>query len=368
MVELASNTQEFGGDLAPFTPGQIAVRAAEAFSRGVMSNEERSAALEVFRWLACHTEADVRQSFAEHIKSSPLLPDSIAFTLAQDIESVATPILRTSLALSDRDLLAIVEAGSTEKQCAIAARDTVSEVVSSALVDTGKQSVVEILLANDGAEISETSYRKLLDAFAEEPDIHKLLVERRTLPFAVQERLVVLVCEELRARLVDKHSFPATLADQLARHGRERALARSLATLDSAEEIEAAAMRLHLNGSLTATLLLRVLCTGQLEFVGTGFATLARVSASKAQKVLREAGTPALQSLYRKTGLPDHLQKAFQVVLEIVLQARRAKGSTIHADVLEQHIVDDLVRAYRRLSPDGLESVMFQIGRLTEQD
>jgi len=368
MVDLASKEQGSMEGLAQLNAGQLAIQAAEAFSRGVMSDSERSAALEVFRWLACHTEVDVRQSFAEHIKSSPLLPDSIALTLAQDIESVATPILRTSLALSDRDLLAIIETGSTEKQCAIAARDTVSAVVSGALVDTGKQSVVEVLLANEGAEISESSYRKLLNAFAEEPDVHKLLVERSTLPFAVQEQLVALVCEDLRERLVDKHSFPAALADQLARHGRERALAQSLSTLVTAQEIEAAAMRLHLNGSLTATLLLRMLCAGHLEFFGTGLATLARISAPKAQKVLRDTGTPTLQSLYRKAGLPDHLQKAFQVVLEIMLQARRHDGATVDPEALEQRIVADLVRAYRRLSPDGLESVMFQIGRLTEQD
>ena len=342
---------------------QLAARLGSAFARDELTPAERLVAIEIFKCLARDTEVGVRRALAEHIKDSPLLPRSIAVSLAQDIESVALPILQHSTVLTDEDLIAIISSGSAAKQRAIAQRETVSETVSVALIDRGERSVVEVLLANQGAEISEASYQSLLNTFGDDPEIHELLVARPVLPFEVQERLICLVSDSLKARLIDEHAFPAVLAERLAQQGRERAICRSLSGLTTPQEIEAAVMRLYLKGALTPTLLLRTLSTGQLELFGAGLATLGRLPCRKAQSALREAGTPALHNLYERSHLPAHLQKAFQVVLEIVLGARhsRAPGSK---STLERQIVCGLVHAYRSVSPDSLENVICQLGRL----
>lgn len=366
-MSVASTLPGKDGYRAELRVDELALQAGAAFARGVFSDADQQAALEVFKWLAGHAEVDVRRNLAEHIKSSPMLPHSIALTLAQDIEAVATPILQSSLALTDTDLVSIIEDGSTAKQQAIASRETLSEVVSAALVDTGKEDVVEVLLANDGAEISEGSYEKLIDTFAENSGIHKLIVERPVLPFAVQERLVAIVSDELQAHLIEKHSFPAVLAERIVALGRERALIQSLATLTAAEEIEAASMRLYLQGTVTPTLLLRALCSGQLDFFGAALAKLASVPSENAQKALAKTGVPALRRLYEKSSLPAHLENAFQVALEIVLKTRSSKTPAPPAE-LEEKIVDGLVRTYSRLSPGPLEGVICQISRLGPED
>lgn len=342
---------------------RLAARLCEAFMRGELSERERLVTEAIFTCLARDAEIEVRRTLAEHIKSFPLLPNSIARSLAEDIEAVAVPILRSSLALTDNDLIAIIASGDTAKQCAIAEREILSEEVSGALVDTRKKAVIETLLTNDGAEISEATYGNLLETFSNDPEIQELLAGRFTLPVEIRERLIHLVSDELQKRMVEEHAFSSDFADQLIQHGRERVLAASLTSVRTPQDIEAAAMRLYLNGELTPTLLLRVLSGGQLELFGAALATLARVSNGKAQQDLSQTGSDALRQIYDKAGLPRGLQKAYQIILERVLEDRRA-AKTKFRPSLQDRISEDLVQAYHEVSPDGLESAIFQLGRL----
>ncbi|WP_193370890.1 DUF2336 domain-containing protein [Pelagibius marinus] len=346
---------------------QLAAGLGKAMARGELTAEEKAVAVEVLKTLIRDTELEVRRTLAEHIKSSPLLPSDIALRLAQDVEAVAIPILQSSPVLTDDDLLSIISDGNPVKQRAIAGREALSEAVSGALIGTGQKTVIEILLANDGAQISNESYRSLLDAFGADTTVQELLVERPVLPFAVKERLVHLVSKALQARIIQKHALPPALVEQLGQHGRERALLQNLAALKGGREIEAAVARLARTKGLTPTLLLRVLSAGLLEFFSAGMAALARVPSANAQNALRKAGTPALNSLYARAQLPAQLQPAFQIMLEEVLERRRAGHNGTQPE-MEQRIISNLVQSYRRISPDSLESVIYQLGRLKADD
>ncbi len=341
----------------------LAARLGAAFARGGLSEPERLVAIEIFKCLIRSTEVEVRRTLAEHIKNSPLLPHGIARQLADDIESVAIPILQCSQALTDEDLISIIESGSTAKQRAIAKRETLSQTVTGALVDTGKKDVVGVLLANDGAEISETSYQHLLDDHSDDPEIQERLADRSALPFEVMQRLVCFVSDDLQARLMKQHAFPEVMAEELTLHGRERALIQALPAAASLQEIEAAVMRLYLKGALTPSLLLRAICTARLELCLAGIATLARIPCANALKAMAEAGPAAFRSLYKKSDLPAHLQQVFLVALEVVLEAKRTSNSGWQ-EADEKRLIQRLVQVHHRLSPDGLESVLSQLGRL----
>lgn len=352
---------ELASGLAVAQRPALASRLASAFAEDRLSERERQVAIAIFRCLAGDTEIEVRRILAEQIKSSPLLPRSLALKLAEDVEAVAVPILESSFVLTDDDLLSIIRGGNVVKQRAIARRDLLSEAVSDALVDTGRKDVMEVLLANLGADIAERSYTKLLDSFADDPEIQELLADRPMLPFDIRYRLVLLVSDELQARLIEEHAFPSTLADQLIRHGHERALAHSLLAESDPQAIDAAALRLHGKGEMTATLLLRALWLGQVQFFGAAMAVLAHIPSAKAQDSLRRNGSAALRELYAKSGLPAQLQKAFQVILETVLEARRAETPPAQ-EVRDQRIVQKLVQSYRRISPGTPDNVIFQLG------
>lgn len=370
-VDRAIACSPFSGRTAKHVPAPsrhrrlaLAVSLGTALASGHLRPRELSLAIEVLNCLARDTEVELRRALAEHVKASPLLPRGLALRLAADVEAVALPILQASPVLTDDDLVAVIGEGDTARQQAIAGRASLSERVSGALVDTGERAVVSRLLVNEGAAISEGSYRLLLQTFGDDAAIQELLVGRPVLPFEIKERLIDMVSEALRDRLVRLHDLPPALADQLRRQGGERALVESLAALHSAKEIDAAAERLHRQAALTPTLLLRALAAGRLEFFGAAMAALAGVPGSKARNALRKAGAPALVSLYERASLPAHLQSAFQVVLGVVLEQRRAGRTTAQPDD-ERRMVLDLVRRYRQISPEGLESVICQLGRLS---
>lgn len=355
-------------DRSPSARAATAASVAAAFADGDLAPRERRMAEGILGLLAADVADEVRESLAEHIKHSPLLPRSLALSLAQDIESVALPILRASDVLTDEDLIAIVQAGSEAKQFAIAERRTVSEAVSHALMETGRRGVVCVLLANDGAEISAVSLETALETFQDDEDVAALMVERRSLPLGVTERLVSTLSETLRERLIQRHNLPEPLVADLAQHGRERALSRLVTDESRVVEIEALVDRLHATAKLTPTLLLRAICVGDLHFFEAGMARMADVPVENARILLYDRGPLGYRGLYSKTGLPSDLFQAFRIAIDVVGEVRKAQSAMGDDGVDWQRgytdtIVDRLVREYRQVCPADVEHVLSQLAR-----
>ena len=342
---------------------QLAAGLGYAFAHDELTERERAVAVETFKCLVLDAEVEVRRTLAEQIKSNPLLPRKLALELAEDVASVAVPILQSSPVLTDQDLVSIISSGNSVKWLAIAGRRVLSKTVSRALVDTGEKNVVEVLLANDGAAISEDTYCSLLDTFAQDGTIQELLVERPLLPFTVKERLVCLVSKALQSRMIERHGLPAKIVEQLGLQGREQSLLHGLSALRGSKEVEAAVERLAEKEALTPTLLLRALSAGLLEFFGASMVHLAQVPNAEARNALRRAGTPALDSLYRRAQLPAHLRPAFEIVLGLVLEYRRTGHTGTHPEV-RHSITKEIAKSYRQISPDSLDSVIFQLSQL----
>ena len=133
------------------------------------------AAIGILEIMARDVEQQVRESLSEQVKNCPFLPRSLAMTLAEDIDTVSLPVIQLSTVLDDNDLLAIITGGNTDKQIAVANRKNVSPKVSNRLVDTNNENVVGALLANDGAQISEASYNKVVENFLENDNIQALM-------------------------------------------------------------------------------------------------------------------------------------------------------------------------------------------------
>lgn len=341
---------------------QVATILGTAFANGALSEAERLVAIKIFEHLARDVATEVRRALSEHIKSCPLLPRAIAQTLAQDIESVAIPVLRYSTVLTEDDLRAIIAEGSAAKQIAIAERKSVEEAVAEALVGTGNRDVVGTLLANVGARINETSLQTVVDAFGDDRVIQALLVDRPRLPATVTARLVGLISGELQERLVARHGLPEVLAEDLARHGEERALLEAISPATSLREMAAIVGRLRDEDALTPTLLLRALCAGKLDFFGAGIAALARIAILNARALMHDVGGAGFRELYKRSGLPNDLEAAFRIALGVVLEVRRSTAwGWESADT--DRIIHRLVRAYDHLGPESLEGVLCQLDR-----
>ena len=350
-------------DRSPVARAEAAAGVASAFADGDLAPRERRMAEGIIEILAVDVANEVREALVEHLKHSPLLPRRLAVSLAHDIEAVALPILRVSEVFTDEDLIALVRAGNEAKQVAIAERRTVSEAVSHTLVETGRRGVICVLLANDGASLSELSLEAALDAFQDDDGVTALMVDRRSLPLTVTERLISCLSETLRERLIQRHHIPEPMANELSLQGRERALSRLASDETKVVEIESLVERLFATGKLTPTLLLRSICVGDLHFFEAGMARLASVPIENARILLYDRGPLGYRGLYSKTGLSSELFRAFRVAIEVVREVRDPDFGVEWDRHYTDTIVERLVREYRQVCPADVENVLSQLSR-----
>ncbi len=351
---------------SPTVRALTAASVATEFSNGSLTEAESRIAVKILEALAQDVAQRVREALAEQVKSCPFLPRSIACTLAQDVEAVALPVIQYSSVLTDSDLVSIVRRGSVAKQLAVAGRQSLAEAVADVLVDAGRREVICTLLGNHGAELWEQFYHKVLDRYATDEGIQKLLVERPILPLTVTERIITLVSEELRERLIHRHEIPPELADVLITLGEEQAITQTVASDTRVEEIERLVNRLFAKRKLSATLVLRALCTGDLHFFEISLATLAQIPVATARTLIYERWPSGLESIYGKTTLPLELFRAFQVAVGEVLKSKRQESEGWSKDYT-QRVIDRLVGVYGEVCPQDLEHVLSQLRRLVNR-
>lgn len=341
---------------------ETAAIVAKEFASGTMTQREREIATRILGHMARDIEVRVREAVAQHVKSCPYLPEELARTLANDVETVALPVIQYASVLNEVDLIAIIDSGSVAKQIAVAKRQTVSENVSDALVDAGNTKVVGALLANHGADIAERTYGKVLDQNPGDIRIQELVIERPTLSLATTERLIACISIELRERVLARHGFGVELADELIRHGREGALTRSVAADRKDGEVEGVISRLKGKGDLTPTLVLRALCEGDLNLFEAAMAALANMSVDNARTFLHQRGPGGLRMVFRDTGMPQPMFRPIQLAIEEI-GALRENSPAAEAAEISRHIVDRLVREYEGLPDGGLEPLMSELSR-----
>jgi uncharacterized protein (DUF2336 family) len=297
---------------------ETAVKVAEAFELGALSDAERQLAEQIFRVMVQDAEVKVRESLSSHLKSSAHLPHDIAVKMAKDVEQVALPVLEFSKVLSDADLIEIVRSSSAEKQTAVAKRAEVSGDVANALIDHGKTSgVVAALAANKGAELGDSEVQKILDKHGSDVLVTNSLVTRPNLPLALCERIVNIVSQSLHGYLVERHDLSDEMAADLVLSAREKATIMLLpAGAKSADVIEFA-QQLHSAGRLSPTLLLRSLCSGDIAFFEASMSVLSGVPIINARLLIHDQGALGMQSIYQYAHLPLDLFPAFRAAFDV---------------------------------------------------
>lgn len=346
---------------------EAAAKIATQFTSQSLSDAERKMAEEIFRLMLKDAEVRVREALSINLKETPLLPHDVALALAEDVESVALPILQFSEVLSDADLIEIVRSQGSAKQVAVAGRATVSEGVSDALVTAGDEEAVTALVANQGAEISEGSLQKVVDDFASSESIHEAMVHRPTLPITISERLVTMVSDRLRDDLASRHELSDKLATDLILQSRERAIIK-LSNTGGDDELQKLIWQLADNDRLTPSLVLRALCMGDMAFYETALAELANVSVINVRTLIHDRGKHAFKGLYEKAGLPPSHYPAARAAIE-VSQETEYDGGELDRERYSRRIIERILTQYGDLGVEfdsnDLEYLLVKMNEMT---
>lgn len=299
------------------TTSKIATQYDQRHPR--MSDTERKIAEEIFRKLTQDAEIRVREALAANLKTTSDLPHDLAVALARDVDSVALPVLKFSEVLTDEDLISIVRGENAgTKQVIIAQRATVSGAVADALIETGNETAVARLVANEGAELSEDALDRVLNEYEDSEAVSDSLSRRPSLPASISEQLVSAMTEKLQGYLVSKHNLTPDAASNLVLQTRERATVSLLSRGSSDAELEELVFQLYTNGRLTTSLIIRALCVGDLPFFEAAMARLANVPLKNARKLIHDEGGLGLSSLYEKAKMPARLLTAVSAAVRIL--------------------------------------------------
>lgn len=307
--------------------------------RAELDDVEREAAQKILRMLASDAAELVRRSMAVTLKSSDLIPRDLARRLAADIDSVALPIIGSSPAFTDDDLIEIVRAGSAVRQIAIAARTRVPRDVAEALSVDGCQEAVRTLCANDNADMSETALERTVDRFGDAPEIVSALAYRQVLPLGVTERLIDLASQAVREHLVSQHAVAPETAIRLAAFTRERATVDLVDQAAESADLAGFVVQLHARKALTPSLLLRALARGQMEMLEHALAVLANTPHQRAWLMVHDAGPLGLKAIYDRAGLPPRLFQAFRAGVD-TWRALQAEGSDLSSETFRHRMLE----------------------------
>ncbi len=276
----------------------MAAKVAGQFSAKSLSPEERKIAEDIFRSLIQDAEVRVREALAESLKNATNISRDIALSMANDVESVALPILECCQVLSDEDLIEIVQGASAGKQEAIAQRAAVSADVAEALIDTGNDKAVSKLVENDGAELDDKALGRVVEEYSQSEAVAGSLAQRPNLPPAVSDQLMGVVTQHLQSYLVARHRLPVDMVRGLVSQARQRATMDMLSdSYSTEEELDALIDQLHASGRLTPEVMLDALSKGDLMFFERAMAKRADITVANARQLIHDQGPLGLQAI-----------------------------------------------------------------------
>lgn len=293
-----------------------AQKVASTFGGENLSESERAIAEDIFRAMLKDAAVRVREALSDSLKDNPAVPHDVAATLAKDVESVAMPMIESSEVLTDEDLVEIVKTRNEDVQKAVAGRASVSERVADALVDSDNEDVVATLVGNEGANLNEGTFDRVLDKFGGSEKVNAPMAHRSDLPIGVSERLVTMVSEQLREHIMTHHEISPTTATDLLLESREKATV-SLVEGGSRQTVQELVDELAKNKRLTPTLMLRALCMGDTTFFEVALAKKANIPVLNAYKLVHDGGELGLKRLFEVTDMPPQFLSMARAALDI---------------------------------------------------
>jgi uncharacterized protein (DUF2336 family) len=358
------DTAKAGALRLPQASAVVRIECADAFAadyvEGKVAPSQRRGAELVLELFIKDCAEEVRAAIARQLVACPFLPSALARMIADDIDTIALPMIRGSTVLDDHDLIEIVGNGSETRQVAVASRRLVSRPVSTALVATRNRRVVSALLANDGADIGEEDLACVVDGFVGDQSINGLLIGRAALPLTVIDRLLAAAGMEFRHVLEDAMKLPGPIVSRICTLAHEQLMVGYVRACTSIRDVEDLAARLDGRQGLTSTLVLRALCTADVQFFGICVARKSRRDAASVRRMIQQGQVDGLRKLYRETDWPEAAYRAFTTILRLYLEERR-DSQALTPDTFAAKATDRLVRDFPELSPGGLDVALAQI-------
>ncbi len=253
-----------------------------------LAEKERQLMSDVLGTLIHDIEMEIRQDLAQRLADLPNAPRELALMLANDEIDVARPLLTRSGVLTDPDLIEIIGQRTKEHRLAIALQKPLGERVTDAILDQGEADVIEELLNNQDAVLSQRAMEYLVAESLEVARYQKPLLNRPDLPPKLAHRMFWWVSSVLRQHIVQKFRIDEKLISNQVEQSAQQALSASAAP--SVDE-------------LNERFLIQSLRGGNVTAFTASFAKLCRLDLRMARRVIFEPGGEPLAVASKSIGI-----------------------------------------------------------------
>jgi len=349
-------------DRSPERRAETIGAVAESFAHARLGPSERAIAEEILRLAARDAEDRVRRSLVIALRHSRNLPRDVAMMLALDVESVAVPLLEVSQSFTDDDLIEIIHRGQSYACRAIAGRPSVSPLLGDAIIDSGDETAVARLVANLGAEIAPGTFDRIVDRYGKSVPVQKSLVERPLVPVEIAERLMTLVSDALRKKLLARHPSLELALNDAVMAARERSILGLAGPRADEGDVLTLVRHLRYHGRLTPSIILRALFIGDLAFFEAALAEKTGLPVTNVRKLVHDLGRSGLEAVYRKADLPSEMLPAVWAAIEVALSTTFDSGEHDRARY-SRRVIERLMTQRSEIAP---EYVAYLFDRLDE--
>ena len=273
-----------------------------AFLSNDNSPEEIQAVTDLARVLAKDIELSVRSTLAFELRTSEHVPKDLAIRIAQDVEDVSTPFLKSTPVLTDEDLSEMIPALAEYARVAIARRDQLGSRTIDSLIKHGGAPSIARLARNQMSIINEQQMTALFGRFEGSPLVLEALSRRVDLPIQVVQRLIGSVADGAKEVLTERYGVTATAARQVTQSAGRAALFKKLhdASLD---QTRAFVSDMRSENKLTDAFIIDAAKEGLTAFVESAIALKAGLTIGEARATLLGGEPSKVIPLLRDSGI-----------------------------------------------------------------
>lgn len=258
---------------------------------------------EIVGAVAADLETQVRVELAKKVAASDAPVQRTARRLAMDVIEVARPVIEGSRALTETDILDVIQQKSQDHMLAVTKRPDIGEKVSSALVAKGEDRVVASLLENRTARMDRQTYEAVADRAQHNPVLHAPFVRNQNVPLDLLNSVYLKVETGLRREIMRKfHGVSPTELEAALETSRNHLSAAYGALPDDYQLAREHVEALDKRGSMNPPMLVQLLREGRRTAFLVAFAKFVDIEFNLARRLVEAKDIDALAMLCRGAG------------------------------------------------------------------
>ncbi len=299
--------------------------------------------------LMLNSSPQVRAHLIKKFTNINLMPRQIALNLAQNDIETARPILISSPALTDEDLIRVVEQKTNDHALAVASRTQISEAVADALVTTGDIRIMQVVVGNLGAELSQTAIDVVSNAARYTAELRKPLLARPETKIETALKLYWWLEQDLRRFALSRFGITSGQIDQALSKTIGAFLDEHIHERNRDDVMEQIADWLDAHQAMTPQILPQVLRMGHFRLFNILLARLAGLSLTLIDSIMDEVGGRGLAAICRSIGI----EKAGFVSVFLLSRGGRPGEQVVHPRELSYALA-----AFDRMSMDTAKDLL----------